>query len=102
MISLKKKQTKKKQFTVKVKLWNKECHSQRGTDVPQSHGTTTDTSVSFATPQQGEQTIAGVGVVISYPSGSAQAPHKNTNALQLCTNNIRGQIYLPPAEPCTY
>ena len=42
---------------------------------PQSGGTAADTSVSFARWQQGEQTVAGVGVVFQYPLGPVQISH---------------------------
>lgn len=41
----------------------------------QSGGTASDTFVSFARWQQGEQNVAGVGVVFYYPLGFAQTSH---------------------------
>ena len=37
-------------------------------------GTAADTSASFVRRQQGEQALAAVSVVYSYPVGSVQAP----------------------------
>ena len=41
----------------------------------QSGGAAADTSVLFASWQQGEQTVAGVGVVLYYSLGSVQTKH---------------------------
>lgn len=43
----------------------------------QSGGTASDTFVSFARWQQGEQNVAGVGVDVYYPLGSVQTSHNS-------------------------
>ena len=51
-----------------------------------------DTSVPFARWRQGEQAVAGLGVIFKDPLGSAQTPHFTNvpDALQMGAHDVLG------------